>query len=114
MNKEVEGIRRTGEKRSSEISMKLTDRVIELLQENFSKGFIKLSPTKKKQLKSRLEEKYYSGIYQYLSNKKNVNNSMAKVTIEIISSYFSDKEVKNFSPYLYERIESYLEEIYNS
>lgn len=113
MDKKIYGIRRSGEKASSEASLKLAESVIDLIKENFGNQYTKLSTAKKEQINRRLQEKYYSGIHQHLVNKKNVDNSMAKVTVEIMNHFFSTNKVKAFSPYLYERIESYLEDIYN-
>jgi protein involved in sex pheromone biosynthesis len=114
MHDDVAGIRRSGEKTSSEASRKLTESVIDLIKENFGNEYTRLSATKKDQITRKLQEKYYSGIYQYLANKKNVNNSIAKVTVDIMHRFFSTNRVSAFSPFLYERIEAYLEEIYNT
>ena len=110
---EISGFRRTGEKISNEASLKLTESVLDLIKENFGYEFNKLSSAKKEQITRKLQEKYYSSIYQNLAHKKNVDNSVVKVTLEIMNRYFSFNKVSAFSPFLFERIESYLEDIYN-
>jgi hypothetical protein len=113
MDEKTPGIRRSGEKTASEASLKLTESVICLIRENFGNRYNQLSSAKKEQINRKLQEKYYSSIYQFLSNKKRVENPVAKVTVEIMNDFFSFEEVKAFSPFLYERIESYLEDFYN-
>ncbi len=92
------------------LSGKITDLVKENLENSGKKNF---SEKDKKLLKKKLAEKFYPFIYQHIMYKKNIERSVFKAAMDILPEFFDQKIIYTFSPFLQERIEAYLQEIYN-
>jgi hypothetical protein len=102
---------KTENSRANDFCQSLSEKITDLIKENFSDEITKISGKNQELLSKKLAEKFYPFIYQNIMYKKNIERPIFKTVLEVLPKFLNNSSIKKFSPFLQERIEAYLEEV---